>query len=161
MPPDIPDVRPRTLGLSSLTRKQNIWALFIFFISVSSVLLGFSVAVSLKSPIVRPNGCDNRSDPAFWELLGQTLLRLLLVLCLFVPVLRDRRNVEGLRTLRINSYLIYYLTIGVSFASELAALVLYATLCGNDGWLAELLLGWVGALTAAGAAAQLAVALER
>jgi hypothetical protein len=161
MPPSLSDVRTRALSLSSLTRKQNLWALFIFLTSASSVLLGFSVAVSLKTPVTRPDSCDNRSDPEFWELLGQTILRILLVLCLLLPVLRDGREVEGLRVLRISSYWIYYLAIWISFASELVALVFYATLCGNGGWLAGLLLGWVVTLAAAGAAAQLAVALER
>jgi hypothetical protein len=155
MPPSLPDIRPFTL--STLTRKQNIWALFIFLISASNVLLGFSVAVNLKNPVVRLDSCDNRSDPSFWALLAETPLRLLLVLCLLVPVLRNRHQ----PMLRINSYPIFYLMVGISFASEVVALVLYATLCGNGGWLANLLLGWVAALTAAGTAAQLAVALER
>ncbi|KAI0144401.1 hypothetical protein GGR57DRAFT_333956 [Xylariaceae sp. FL1272] len=178
----MPSIPPAVLArlpsapLHTLVRKQNIWAFFILLTSASGVLLGFGVALNLKNPVARPNStCDNRSDPIFWQILGQTVLRVLLVVCISVPVLKDRKSTakraaedegphapgNGEPMLRIGSYVIFYACVGVSIVSELLALVLYATLCGNGGWLADLLLGWAASITAAAVAAQIAVALEK
>ncbi|KAI1265508.1 hypothetical protein F5Y18DRAFT_53774 [Xylariaceae sp. FL1019] len=178
----MPSIPPTVLArlpsapFQTLVRKQNIWAIFILLTSASGVLLGFAVALNLKNPVSRSNTtCDNRSDPVFWQTLGQTILRVLLVVCLLVPVLKDKRSIakraaedDGPHAsgnaepmLGIGSYVIFYACAGVSIASEVLALVLYATLCGNGGWLADLLLAWAASITAAAVAAQIAVALEK
>ncbi|KAI1820673.1 hypothetical protein F4861DRAFT_542666 [Xylaria intraflava] len=93
----------------------------------------------------------NRADPVFWQLLAQTLLRL----CLLVPAVRGRRQ-----KLTVANYPVFIFVVAVAFASELVAVVVHAALCGGRGLLVCLLLGWVAALMAAGAAAQLAVAAD-
>ncbi|KAI5917327.1 hypothetical protein F4810DRAFT_716550 [Camillea tinctor] len=145
--------RERPLG--RMLSQQTLWALVVVAIAISSVLLGYAVALNIKSPFQR-SSCDNRNDPAFWQGLGQILLRVLLVICLFVAVLRDREE-----KIKVNGRLIFYVAIAVSVVSEILALVLYGVICGSDGWLAMLLLQWAAGVGAVAAAAQLAGAISK
>ncbi|KAI1636877.1 hypothetical protein F4809DRAFT_662010 [Biscogniauxia mediterranea] len=150
---------PAALGsrpLARLLSQQTLWALSVVAIAISSVLLGYAVAMNIKSPVARAPGCDNKNDPAFWQELGQILLRVLLVVCLLVAVLRDRED-----KVKVSGRPIFYAATAVSIASEILALVLYGVICGSDGWLAMLLLQWAASVGAAAAAAQLAGAISK
>ncbi|KAI1503442.1 hypothetical protein F5X99DRAFT_425645 [Biscogniauxia marginata] len=151
----------RERPLARILSQQTLWALSISAIATSSVLLGFAVAMNLKVPVQRPgsdpnDGCDNKNDPAFWQGLGQVLLRVLLVICLLVSVLRDRED-----KIKVDGKFIFYIAIAVGIVSEILALVLYGVICGSGGWLAMLLLQWAASVAAAAAAAQLAGGISK
>ncbi|KAI1488318.1 hypothetical protein F5X96DRAFT_646163 [Biscogniauxia mediterranea] len=67
----MPPLLPAALRLARLLSQQTLWALSVVAIAISSVLLGYAVAMNIKSPVARAPGCDNKNDPAFWQGLGQ------------------------------------------------------------------------------------------
>lgn len=140
-----------------LYSQHPLWAMTIFTIAASSVLLGFTVAINVKSP-GRPSmgsDCDNRNNPVFWQMITQLLLHVLFIFCVLAPVLRDK---EG--WLHVHKFW-FYASIATSLLSAVLGVVLYSTLCDTGGWMASLLLGWASAATAAGAAAQLAGGIRK
>ncbi|KAI1324753.1 hypothetical protein F5Y16DRAFT_380280 [Xylariaceae sp. FL0255] len=190
---------------------SHIWTLAGLMIAASGVLLGFAIAENMTNPVKRQlektdasNGkCtsnSNTSDPIFWQEISLALLRVLVIICLCVPVTsslatfgsssRKRHRVgSGLagsappvaglplhvfggaasgnnpnnRTLRLHipSRTLFLCSIALALLGEVLGLVLFALVCGNGGWMAELLFGWAGGLGTAAVAAQLAVGLRR
>ncbi|ORY61444.1 uncharacterized protein BCR38DRAFT_487199 [Pseudomassariella vexata] len=149
--------RARASGvLRSLLSQASVWAISIFAIAASSVLLGIAVAMNIKNPIKVPDCTSKqRDDPQFWQVITQLLLHVLLVLCIVVPVLRDHE-----KWVKVHRFL-FYTSVAVSIVSEVLSLVLYGTICGSNGWLAGFLLDWAARVTAAAAAAQLAGGIRR
>jgi hypothetical protein len=143
--------------IRTILSQQSVWAISIFTISASSVLLGFAVATNIKNPgRANTNGnCDNRNDPVFWQMITQLLLHVLFVICVAAPVLRDK---EG--AFKVQKFW-FYASVFTSIVAAVLGVALYATVCGNGGWLASLLLGWAAAVTGAAAAAQLAGGIRR
>lgn len=160
----MPSPSPSALSLppaemSRTPRKLNIWALFIFLVTISTIMLAFAVTISIKFPATRPKYCVNGNDPVFWELVSQTPLRLFLIMCLFIMVLRDQRDDEDSRKIKMGNYPVFYTTVGFSFTAQLTGLILYAVMC-EYGWLANLLFGWAATVTVSGIVAYFVAVMD-
>ncbi|CAJ2505746.1 Uu.00g131400.m01.CDS01 [Anthostomella pinea] len=120
----------------------------VIFIAASCFIFGVAIVLNQKSPVRTDKSCQNQNDPVFWETLGQVLLRVLLVVC----ILRAYEEPVHERVLKP----IFYSAVGLAVFFDILALVLYSTVCGGNGWLANLLLQWGGSVAAVLAAFMLA-----
>ncbi|KFA56300.1 hypothetical protein S40293_10360 [Stachybotrys chartarum IBT 40293] len=116
-------------GLDVLISQPVLWAFVLILIGIAGAVLGYGLDIEHQD--------SYRSDPAFYNLLWQTVLQILASYCSLVPVLRDRRQriaknkaTVGVKALEDG---VFYGCVALSIISAIFAPITYAQVPDQGG----------------------------